>query len=117
MAIVIDIPDAFAVSALEPHRRFICLVVLYAPTERATGVRPLAHRRFICLVALYAVRDAVGRVRFDPQSAGWAILQLRDGAWVDYMPPVERVSAVEQTLRPDPAARAARPARDGRPVR
>jgi hypothetical protein len=75
MATVIGIPDLPALSAIEPHKRFICLVVLYAAAE------------------------SVGQVRFEQRQDDWAILQLQDGSWVEYLPPVDRAAAVGRTLR------------------
>src|SRR5947209_11438138 len=74
MAAEIDIPDLPALLALEPHRGFICLVSLYAASE------------------------GVGRVRFERRPGVWAIRELKDGSWVDYLPPVDQAAAVGRTL-------------------
>jgi hypothetical protein len=57
------------------------------------------HRRFVCMVALLAAGESVGQVRFQQQSAHWAVLRLEDGSWVEFLPPVDRAAAVGRTLR------------------
>lgn len=75
MATVIDLPNVPALAAIDPHRRFICMV------------------------ALCAANESVDQVRFESRPDGWAILRYRDGGWVEFLPSVDRPATVGRTLR------------------
>jgi hypothetical protein len=75
MAKPIDIPDASAMLAVEPHRRFVC---------------------FVALAAAWRGADVV---RFEPVPGGWAILSPQGGAWEEFLAPVDAAAAVPRTLR------------------
>jgi hypothetical protein len=74
MATTIDISDAPTLLAVEPHRRFICIV------------------------ALCAVWKGLDVVCFEWRSGEWAILSQRDGSWEEFLAPVHQESAVGRTL-------------------
>src|SRR5437879_3544556 len=71
----IHMPDAMTVSRVEPHRRFIGLVVLLA------------------------ARDGACRVRFEPRPDGWGVFAgMADRTWKEYVP-VAAEAAVDRTVR------------------
>jgi len=75
MGETIDIPDAKALLCVEPHRRFIGLVVLVA------------------------LRAGADQIRFESRPSEWCISAGRsDGSWEE-MQPVSRQAAVDCTLR------------------
>ena len=75
MGETIDIPDAKALLCVEPHRRFIGLVVLVA------------------------LRAGADQIRFESRPSEWCISAGRsDGSWEE-MQPVSREAAVDCTLR------------------
>jgi hypothetical protein len=71
---------------------------LYIPDATAlSGVEP--HRRFVCLVVLLATRDGADRVRFETRPDGWGVFAGRpDGTEEEYVP-VAAEAAVDRTVR------------------